>query len=662
MRKGLSLHSMADLFRRHRSRIALGFIFLLIFLYLTTFTAFSLRRHDAFLTTAFDLGIYDQAIWNSLHGRILRSTNEEGFDILLADHVQPILLLISPLYLIYSSPRTLLLLQTVVISLGALPLFGLARKRLGGSLLPLLLSAAYLLFPALESSNTFDFHPVALVPTLILTAFYFLERGNRGIFLAFALLAMACKEDISLPLFLVGLYLVFIRRQRRTGLLLTLLAALWFYIAWFVIIGHFSPQGVSIYYAERYSYLGRNLPEMVKTALTHPQIVAQNLFTRDRLAYVRGLLAPLGFTSLLSPEVLLLSSPSLAINLLSQSWLMHREGLFLHYSSAIVPFLTLSSLYGLEWAGRWLKGRWPQMATGLLCGLVLLSSLIYHRYYGLSPLAEGFIWPPVGEHQRAAEEMAGLIPPEATVSASPYLNPHVSQRETIYVFPNIHEARYIFIDTLPTNIPIITRDFYHLVWGLIEEGGYGIRASKDGLLLLERGLSEKHLSPDFYTFASGDEKEIEYPMAVDFGGSLEFLGFSVVAERRAFLHIYLDLLWRLPEPIDRDLRIFTFLIDPEGEIVSGTDFEVAAPVWYPTSQWPAGRVIKSQTLHWAIERGGEFGVAIGVIDGENQWDLERRLPPQVEECSLPLKILHGDTLLGLGTIWSNGRRVRLLAP
>lgn len=653
---------MADLFQRHRSRIALSFIYLLVFLYITTFAALSLRRHDAFLSGAFDLGIYDQAIWNSLHGEILRSTNEEGFDILLADHVEPILLLISPLYLIYSSPRTLLLLQTVVISLGALPLFGLARRRVGGNLIPLLLSAAYLLFPALESSNTFDFHPVALVPTLILTAFYFLEVGNRGLFLAFAILAMACKEDISLSLFLVGLYLIFIRRERRVGLLLTLLAGLWFYIAWFIILGHFSPHGVSIYYAERYSYLGRNLPEMVKTAITHPQIVVQSLFTRDKLCYLRGLLAPLGFTSLLSPEVLLLSSPSLAINLLSQSWLMHREGIFLHYSSTIVPFLILSSVYGLERAGRWLKSRWPEMATGLLCGLVLLSSLIYHRYYGLSPLAEGFIWPPVGEHQKAAEEMAGLIPPEATVSASPYLNPHVSQRETIYVFPNIHEAQYIFIDTLPTDIPLITRDFYDLVWGLIEEGEYGIRASKDGLLLLERGLSEKCLSPDFYTFALGDAEEIEHPMVVDLGGSLELVGFSVVAERTAWLHIYVDLFWRLRDPIGRDLRIFTFLTDPEGEIVPGTDLEVAAPIWYPTSQWPAGRVIKSQTFHWTIERGGEFGVAIGVIDGENQWDLESRLPPQVKESSFPLKILHGNTLLGLGTIWNNGGMVRLLAP
>src|SRR3990172_12183919 len=50
----------------------------LVALYALTFTTISFRLHDAFQTDAFDLGNFDQAVWNTWQGRPFQFSNWEG--------------------------------------------------------------------------------------------------------------------------------------------------------------------------------------------------------------------------------------------------------------------------------------------------------------------------------------------------------------------------------------------------------------------------------------------------------------------------------------------------------------------------------------------------------------------------------------------------------
>ncbi len=115
---------------RHIARIATGVLWGLIVLYVAYFGLMTVGKHNAFQTTAYDLGNVDQAVWNTRHGRPLAMTNIEGLTNRLGTHVEPILLPISLLYFVWSDPRTLLLLQTVVIALGAWPVYLLAKRQL----------------------------------------------------------------------------------------------------------------------------------------------------------------------------------------------------------------------------------------------------------------------------------------------------------------------------------------------------------------------------------------------------------------------------------------------------------------------------------------------------------------------------------------------------
>jgi uncharacterized membrane protein len=117
------------------ARFLVAALWVLVVLYAVTFSAMSIHRHAVFETHGYDLGNADQTVYNTLHGCLFCFTNMDGIEMdglesRLALHFEPILLPVSLTYLLYSSPVTLLVLQTVVLALGAWPAFLLARESL----------------------------------------------------------------------------------------------------------------------------------------------------------------------------------------------------------------------------------------------------------------------------------------------------------------------------------------------------------------------------------------------------------------------------------------------------------------------------------------------------------------------------------------------------
>ena len=115
----------------------------------------------------------------------------------------------------------------------------------------------------------FDFHPSALAPTLLLLAFYALERERWGWFALWAGLAMACQEDIALVVAMMGLYAGIIRRHWRAGAVAVAVSVVWFGVAVGVILPYFDRADASPF-ASRYGYLGESPLEMALTFVTRP--------------------------------------------------------------------------------------------------------------------------------------------------------------------------------------------------------------------------------------------------------------------------------------------------------------------------------------------------------------------------------------------------------
>mgnify|MGYP001078325195 CR=1 FL=1 len=616
----------------------------MVLLYVALFSTLTILKHEAFQTTAFDLGNMDQAVWNSLHGRLLPFTNwgEEGTR--LAYHVDPILILISPLYFIYSDPKTLLVFQTLIVALGALPLFWLAKEMFGESLVALVFPLVYLLFPALEAANLFDFHPTTLAASFLAYAFHYLYRRRYDWFFLFAVLLMVCKEEMPLLVIMMGLYALLVQRNWRVGLTAISLGAAWFIIAVCIVIPHYNPKGESPYLAA-YGYLGGGPLGVLKGLLTRPDLVIPNLFTKDKALYLWGLLAPVAFLSLLAPQILLLSLPTLAINLLSTKPEFYTLEKF-HYAAPLVPFVILSTLFGIDYLVVHLPPHLRmkrQTLLYLVSALVLISTLLYHRGHGFTPLAAGFQIPKVTSHHHLAQALMALIPDGATVSAQSRLNPHLSQRPKIYMFPKVEDAEYVFFDVSVDSWPIhpnVQKDIFE---GLIAQG-FGVLAGEDGYLLLQRGLSPAQELPEgFYDFARVEDPQIEYPMVIEFGDSLRLLGFDLLQEEGMSS---LTLYWQALIPLQRDYRIYPFFYDEEGRIIEDTTLRpMTTPLWYPTSRWKVGETVKMETLPWDV--GDDFDVGLGVMGGEDWRIVEDRLPLEVVTSTLVVSSFDEGTALKL---------------
>ncbi|MDE1878998.1 MAG: DUF2079 domain-containing protein [Euryarchaeota archaeon] len=138
---------------------------------------------------AWDLGLYQQALWSGSHGGTLYEAGDAttlSAPSLLLVHTGFVLYLLVPFYALWPSPTLLFLVQALVVALAAVPLFGVTRELTGLPAYGLLAAALYLSWTPVLSSNLYDFHLEAFVP---LELFLFLWLWRRAKYLPAAVVA-----------------------------------------------------------------------------------------------------------------------------------------------------------------------------------------------------------------------------------------------------------------------------------------------------------------------------------------------------------------------------------------------------------------------------------------------------------------------------------------
>jgi uncharacterized membrane protein len=620
-------------------------LWLAILLYAVGFSYLTLVRYFAFEARALDMGNLDQAVWNTAHGRLFHLTNQPGTVNRLSLHVEPILIPISWLYWIYSGPPTLLVLQATTVALGAWPLFLLARHRLQRDWLALLFGLAWLLNPTLQAANWLEFHPLTLAPTFLVAAFYCLVTGRTRGFALFAVLAATCKEEMALLIFMLGLYAFLILRRRRLGLITMLVSLAWPLLAVLVIQNLFADGNI---HWERYGYLGDDPVSIVTTLLTRPDLVWAQLVRANALRYFFLLLLPVGFTALAAPELLLLALPSLGLNLLADFPPMH-EVTTLIYAVPIAPFVLMAAVFGVERIGKHvMRNAYSALSTHyalritpspplLLTGLVLIGALYAQLQHGYLPGGGNFRQYTITDHHRRAAGIIAQIPAGAKVSAQDRLNPHVSGRETVYIFPRIDDADTVFVDVTGPAWPLHPSDVRRTVDELLA-GEFGIAAADDGYLLLRKGTTGRELPASFYT--AWQAEPVAGPRAeVRFGDQLRLLDYRVITDSHG--ELVTQLVWEALKPINQELRFYVGYLDEAGAVLHETPFyPPVAELWYPTTRWTPGQPVLVQTLPWTLATD-RFTLVLAVYSGDDGRQADQRLPVSAED---------GITVLEAGTL------------
>jgi uncharacterized membrane protein len=678
---------------------------LLILAFTIFFSALAVQQHRTFQTNGLDLGNVDQALWNTAQGRFLNFTLMTPIQSRLALHVEPILLLFVPLYwLNLGGPETLLILQAAIVAAGAWPLYQLSipyRARvvnsqrsiansgqpstfhpssLPFSIFYLIFPLTYLLLPTLESAVLFDFHAVTLSPTFLLFAFLALEQRHDRRFFFFALLAMACKEDIPLVVAMLGLYAGLVQRRWRLAGLTLALSAAWFSVAFFLIQPRFAAGGnIQL---DRYAWLGATPLEMLQTLLTQPRLVINHLwYQADLPGYLFALFFPTAFLALFSPLTLLPLLPTLAVNLLSDNPFTWRLEDF-HYGAPLAPFLFISAIYGIRRISASAHGRMAKLQTMnqypvlrlfassiplLLCLLLLIFSAIYHYYRGFTPLARPFTWPQMTAHQQRLASLLDTIPANAPLFTQSNMAPHLTHRPVIYTdFAYFTDPTYPAPVTVTEILLDITsfensgglHQFLRQI--LLESGDYQVVTAEDGILHLQPTPNLPPPSPTpysllptpFYTFVQPDYPP-DYPLMVDFGDMIRLHGYSLIFNRQEEVQVSVDLeplqlLASLPE-----LQPVLYLLDAAGQPVGATTDLQPTLVWYPPARWPVGETVRVRfnTLPWYTRATESYRLALGFVNGSDPWEVSRRYPPSLSQpTDLAVRFPANGTLVELAQI------------
>ncbi len=518
---------------RHSELLVLA----LVAVYTTVFSYLTIMRYRSLHSSAYDLGIYNQSLYTTVQfGRFFYYTadlpaNPSGS--IFGVHFLPILVVLLPFYALNPHVETLLIAQSLVLGLGAVPLYFLAKNVTSRRAIGLAFAVVYLTSPLVQGVNWFDFHPEAFIPLGMLTAIYAMQARRWKLYLGGIILTMASLEFAGV---IIGVYAATILFESRATIvpllksnrilepgpmaLITLaIATAWTGFSLILIRAINQANPIAFGGVSTWSILGAtSIPAVPVKALLDPYRAAQALSYEisQKVLYLTLIFAP--FIPALSRSVRSVAPtlPWLIVSLLSNFtfyYVIHTQ-----YTAFYIPFILGGSVLGFKslLASGSLSRRVRKIAvSGMIVGVVLVgvlaSPLTAFPLGGIAPTITYGI-PVVGEHERLVSSFISMMPPNASVLTQPNLFPLVSNRVDAFLLPYqtyfppgqsfnstlakfLDQSEFVLLDTRTD--PVLTSWTLDLLRGW---PNYGVYASADGVLLFKRAY---HDPPVVFTPVQG---------------------------------------------------------------------------------------------------------------------------------------------------------------
>lgn len=437
----------------------------------------SILRYETYSAPNFDFGIFCNMYYNMKHGFLPISSCERD-QILshFAVHISPALYLFLPIYCIFSSPVTVAVCQVLAIYSGIIPFLLIAKERGLSPANRTLFTAVYAASPILAGGCMFDFHENCLLVPMLLWMLYFHEKKKMPLFWLFALLTLLVKEDAFIYVIVFAAYLIFAQKKRCRGIALGCMAGGYFLIAC-LLLTKFG-TGIMSGRFENMIPEGEGLLGIVKTLLFNPGYSVEQIFTTgsgdaQKLFYGLKLLAPLAFLPFMTKKsVRFLLILPIFLNLLTAY--SYQYNIFFQYSFGIVTLLLYLSLLNVSDMPKAKQRFYPALAAGLslmmFCMIIVPEYITYAKRYHENK-----------EDYAVMDAVLDEIPKDASVSATAFLVPHLTERKEIYetYYHKTYDTDYLIIDIRPG----YAEESLKLASGY-EESGYELVRVEDDLLMV----------------------------------------------------------------------------------------------------------------------------------------------------------------------------------
>jgi uncharacterized membrane protein len=605
----------------HASESAVGIaVWSFIALYVATFSLVCSLKFRAYAYGDFDLAHHDQMLWNILHGSIHCSILGVDF---LGNHAHLISFLVAPLYAVFPSPLTLLVLQTLALGLAAWPLYLLARDILGAKGAAVV-AAIYLLYPGLGYTNLFEYHPTVLATSFLAWMLYYFHKERFALFLSFAALALLCQENVALAVIMTGVYAILVRRPFRWIFWPLFIGCAYLITVVLIVIPHFNKG--TIQFISIYAPLGNSYLEIAWNLLQHPWLALRSMLLRYKLVYLAQVFLPLAFVPFLSPAALLIALPFFVQHLLSTR--STEATIYYHYLAELLPLIFFAFIMGIRNIS---KIPLCRSHRRLVFVLLLAMAVTCDVYFGPPPKIAMHISDLRRDGlDRTKDALVKAIPEQASVVATFEFLSHLSHRQDLYSFHHVYRGYYTLSARpyhLPEGVAYALLDFndsltfrgfyapenYGNLQRFLAEGAWGVMGVYDTIVLLEKKKGD--LSPLYSVLSrppapNGREASVVHR---DF----ELTSYQVGEPVDRFLPMTFT--WHSLQKTALDVVVFFDFIDQEGRLAERLVRPICYRI-YPTYAWKSGEWIEEQRSLYVPSslKPGRYSLVMGFVTFDMQ--------------------------------------------
>ncbi len=575
-------------------------IWILIFIYIFLFSYICFLKYHSFnyydIDFASDIIVY----WNSLHGKFLYFPFLE--ESIFGAHFYLIVLLILPVYALFQHPVTILFLQSLFLGLAAYPLYLLGKSEINKTF-ALIIGLVYLMYPPLGFVNLFETHFDSFTVFFLAFAIYYFHKEKFGKFMVFILLALSCKENVSLVVTMFGLYALLRKRSKKWILTPFLLGVAWFILSLKFIIPYFA-KAAKLYqegfiFSIFYKHLGRSWGEILWNVLTHPLYIFKFIFTPRKILYLYQLFVPVSFIGLLSPGILLMTLPVFAQNLLSTAG-THAD-IHYQYVAFLIPFIFSSVIFAFKklLAYREIYNYRYKLLSGFVivsiaAGFYLRAPQFYFMKYINNCKIDTLV--------EAKNQILKMIPEDASVIATFQFLPKLAHRHNLYSMHFVatgvqmhtqvkynppDNLEYALIDF---NEPLLISSFFPPqapanIENFLKNGNWKVLEAVDDIVLFKKNYREGH---DLCEFVRASE--IKNLSNVNIDNRLIFLGYDIIQENKSNLKImHFIYYWKRTGETPKELGLF---IRFDSKDTPFNKYHVLGYRTYQPDTWPEEKIVK----------------------------------------------------------------------
>jgi len=488
---------------------------LLTVTYVVVFSSLSILKHHNLYSFAYDLGIFMQSLWTTIHGKFFYETpdlfwNESGN--YLSIHFSLLIFLLLPLYSLFPRAETLLIFQTLLIGFSGIILYKIALQITRSRIFSNILLISYFSSAALHGANLYDFHMEAFIPFIVFLSTLYLLKGKVATALLIATLLLFVIYTLAplVILFIIYNFLSLERGERSKYMPHVILSSAFVASYYMLVVYMILPfmgatpfkEGTVSWFPE----LGRSWSEIIYNAFFSPVLIFKSLSNLwwSKLLYWVILSSPVAFIHFLDPKSFIPLSYWMTI-----SWLTSYEPFFIvgwQYALIPLPFIYLGAVFSFKRLSS--KHIDP---SNVLKNIIVAASALNLVMSPINPLTQNrfpsagydneYIFPP------RTFNLYSLLEPlnndhGAKILTTNNLFPHFANRLHTYVWlPQPVIPDYIVVDL--RNISrlydrIGNTSFISQLQRLISTYEYGVYHLKNTILVLKLGYTGSPLTLEPY--------------------------------------------------------------------------------------------------------------------------------------------------------------------